>query len=193
MYPHVTARLREEILAQVGPTDAPTYEDIKPMKYLRAVINGNRETIKATTWHSPNPGEKPIYIPAGVKFDISYFLLPCAEKHASLQSSLLTNEFDPERFINERAQRYLVANPFQFLPFNAGPRICLGQQISFVIIRLLQNFSTLSLVPDVAPPYGRVPADWRGKPGKKGIEQFRPRSHLTLYTWGGLWVKMKEV
>ena len=37
--------------------------------------------------------------------------------------------FDPERFIDERVQKYLVPNPFIFLPFNAGPRICLGQQV----------------------------------------------------------------
>ena len=37
--------------------------------------------------------------------------------------------FDPDRFLDERVQRYLVPNPFIFLPFNAGPRICLGQQV----------------------------------------------------------------
>ena len=37
--------------------------------------------------------------------------------------------FDPERFIDERVWKYLVLNPFIFLPFNAGPRICLGQQV----------------------------------------------------------------
>lgn len=38
-------------------------------------------------------------------------------------------EFDPDRFIDERLQKYLVPNPFIFLPFNGGPRICLGQQV----------------------------------------------------------------
>ena len=38
-------------------------------------------------------------------------------------------KFDPDRFIDERVQKYLVPNPFIFLPFNAGPRICLGQQV----------------------------------------------------------------
>jgi hypothetical protein len=37
-------------------------------------------------------------------------------------------EFDPERWIDERKQRY-IDNPFIFVPFNAGPRICLGQQV----------------------------------------------------------------
>lgn len=38
-------------------------------------------------------------------------------------------EFDPDRFLDERLHKYLIPNPFIFLPFNAGPRICLGQQV----------------------------------------------------------------
>ena len=38
--------------------------------------------------------------------------------------------FDPDRFLDDRLQKYLLPNPFIFLPFNAGPRICLGQQVS---------------------------------------------------------------
>ena len=40
-------------------------------------------------------------------------------------------EFNPDRFLDARVQRYLIKNPFMFLPFNAGPRICLGQQVCF--------------------------------------------------------------
>ena len=39
-YPSVLRRLREEILAKVGPTNRPTYDDLRDMKYLRAVLNG---------------------------------------------------------------------------------------------------------------------------------------------------------
>ena len=38
-------------------------------------------------------------------------------------------EFDPDRFLDERLHKYLTPNPFIFVPFNAGPRICLGQQV----------------------------------------------------------------
>lgn len=40
MHPEVLSRLREEILEKVGPTRRPSYDDIREMKYLRAVLNG---------------------------------------------------------------------------------------------------------------------------------------------------------
>ena len=43
-------------------------------------------------------------------------------------------EFDPDRFLDERLKKYLTHNPFIFLPFNAGPRICLGQQVTFYLL-----------------------------------------------------------
>jgi cytochrome P450 len=39
MHPEVLARLREEIIGTVGSTRAPTYDDVRGMKYLRAVLN----------------------------------------------------------------------------------------------------------------------------------------------------------
>ena len=38
--PHVLRRLREEILSVLGSEQAPTFEHVREMKYLRAVING---------------------------------------------------------------------------------------------------------------------------------------------------------
>jgi len=107
------------------------------------------------------------------------------------------NEFDPDRFLDGRVAKYLAPNPFIFLPFNAGPRICLGQQfayneMSFFLIRLVQNFSAMELVPGAQPPGSLPPKEWAGAPGRKGIERFRPAMHLTLYVKGGLWLNMTE-
>ncbi|KZP20536.1 cytochrome P450 [Athelia psychrophila] len=202
--PTVLARLREEVLTKVGPSARPTYADIKDMKYLRAVVNETlrlfppvpfnvRGTVRETMWPSTNPTEKPFYIPAKSSCLYSVFAM---HRRTDLWGSDAL-EFDPDRFLDERVQ-YFTANPFIFLPFNAGPRICLGQQfayneMSFMIIRLLQNFSSISLDPSAQPPETLPPVSWARQWGRKGIEQFRPKSHLTMYSYGGLWVTMKQV
>ena len=40
LHPEVLQRLRDEVLEVVGPTERPTYENVREMKYLRAVLNG---------------------------------------------------------------------------------------------------------------------------------------------------------
>jgi cytochrome P450 len=205
MYPKVTARLREEILDQVGPTRRPDYDDIREMKYLRAVINETlrlypvvpfnvRDSVGPAIWPSPDPNEKPIYIPEGSRVPYSVFLM---HRRTDLWGPD-AQEFDPDRFIDERLQKYLVKNSFIFLPFNAGPRICLGQQfayneMSFMLIRLLQNFSSISLDQTAQPRDTLPPKAWANESGRKGIEKFWPKSHLTAYANGGMWMKMQEV
>jgi hypothetical protein len=39
-HPDIERRLREEIFAKVGPTESPTYEQIREMKFMRAFLNG---------------------------------------------------------------------------------------------------------------------------------------------------------
>ncbi len=48
-YPDVHTRLRDEIISKIGPNRRPDYDDIRDMKYLRAVING--ELASHTTWY----------------------------------------------------------------------------------------------------------------------------------------------
>ncbi|EGO03065.1 hypothetical protein SERLA73DRAFT_158706 [Serpula lacrymans var. lacrymans S7.3] len=204
MHPHVLTRLREEVLAKIGPSRRPTYDDIRDMKYIRAVLNETlrlfpavpanvRESINDTTLSSPNPGEKPLFIPA--KTTVAYSVL-LMHRRPDLWGPD-ADEFDPDRFLDDRLRKYLIPNPFIFLPFNAGPRICLGQQfayneMSFMLIRLLQNFSSITLDLDAQSPECRPPAEWATAGGRKGIEKFRPKATLTLYSVGGMWVKMEE-
>ncbi|KAJ7289341.1 cytochrome P450 monooxygenase pc-1 [Mycena rebaudengoi] len=204
MYPAVCNKLREEVLAHVGPSRRPTYDDIRDMKYMRAVINESmrlypsvpfniRDSINATTWPSPEPGEKPLYIPAGTKVPYSVLLM---HRRTDLWGPD-AEEFSPERFLDERLKKYLLKDAFQFLPFNAGPRICLGQQfayneMSFMLIRLLQSFSSFALDESAFAPEALPPAEWAGAPGRKGIDRFRPKIHVTMYTTDGMWLRMKE-
>ncbi|KAF8883906.1 CYP63 cytochrome P450 monooxygenase-like protein [Gymnopilus junonius] len=173
IYPEVLSRLREEIISKVGHTRRPDYDDIREMKYLRAVINetlrlypivpfNTRESVNATTWVSDTPDEKPYYIPAGTKWDLVFCVYDAQTQRLWGPDA---EEFDPDRFLDDRLKKYLSKNPFIFLPFNAGPRICLGQQfayneMSFMIIRLLQSFSSMELDLAAAPPEAMPPKEW---------------------------------
>ncbi|KAJ6525954.1 cytochrome P450 monooxygenase pc-3 [Mycena capillaripes] len=184
MYPAVFTRLRAEILERVGCERRPTYDDIRDMKYLRAVINGTplniRESVHATIWPSADPTQPPLYIPAGTKVSYSVFLM---QRRTDLWGPT-AEDFDPDRFLDDRLRTYVLTNPFCFLPFNAGPRVCLGQQfayneISFMLIRLLQNFASTELDIDALPLNARAPPEWRTGHGRMAVEQLRPRLHLS--------------
>ncbi|KAJ7758386.1 cytochrome P450 [Mycena metata] len=205
-HPEVLSKLRSEIFEHVGEKGRPTAEDIKGMKYLRAVLNevlrlyppiplNFRTSIKGVVWPALKPGDKPIYIPPGTM--IPYGPIAMHRRKDLWGPDALA--FDPERFIDERLHKYLVPNPFIFLPFNGGPRICLGQQFayqeaSFILIRLLQSFSRVSLAPSAQPPDSRVPEDWKTQDpsGWKRREKVRPKSSLAMFVMGGLWVTMEE-
>ncbi|KAH9936562.1 cytochrome P450 [Fomitopsis serialis] len=182
VHPHVLVRLREEILSRVGPSRYPDFEDMREMKYTRAVINETmrlfpavpvniRSNVRATTLPSNVPGGKPYYVPANS--EVAYFVV--AMQRSKDVWGPDADEFDPSRFLDERLQKYVLSNPFNFVPFNAGPRICLGQQLAL----------------DAQPAEAKPPVKWASGSGK-AIEKLIPKSALTLYVKGGLWMRFEE-
>ncbi|KZT09730.1 cytochrome P450 monooxygenase pc-3 [Laetiporus sulphureus 93-53] len=204
IYPAALKRLRSEILEKVGSRRKPTYADVKEMKFLRAFINETLRLYPAVPFNirlsvnegllpNPDPNGKPYYVPPRTPVSYSVFAMHRRTEYWGPDAQ----EFDPDRFLDERVTKYLTPNPFIFLPFNAGPRICLGQQfayneMSFFLIKLLQRFSVMELVPEAAPQDSLPPREWAGLPGRKGVEKVWPKTHLTLYANGGLWVRMTE-
>ncbi|TRM60069.1 cytochrome P450 [Schizophyllum amplum] len=197
-HPDILAKLREEILDKIGPTRRPTYEDIRDMKYLRAFLNevlrlypivqANKDTL--LSYKGAN--KPPVFVPNG-----SFVMYSVYQIHR--RTDLWgpdAGTFDPDRFIDERLGKYLTRNPYIFLPFNAGPRICLGQQfayneMSFFLIRLLQNFSGFSLAEDVQPADTITSFPTSDAPGAE-MEKRVFAAHLTMYFKDSLWVRMTE-
>jgi len=218
-HPNIERRLRQEIYEKVGPTGTPNYENMRDLRYTKAFLNGlylhsfleiylmvyfpevlrlypsvpadARTSNKAVVFPAKGPSQKPIYIPANT--NCVYTVINMHRRTDLWGPDALT--FDPDRFLDERLHKYLIPNPYIFCPFNAGPRICLGQQFAyheatFYLVRLLQQFTefTLDQTNNMKPP-----ADWAGCDGLKGRDKVVPGAHLTMYVKGGLWVKMKEV
>ncbi|KAK0481275.1 cytochrome P450 [Armillaria novae-zelandiae] len=201
-HPEMATRLRSEILEKVG-TKTPTYEDVRDMKYLRAFLNetlrlypsvplNGRLSKVATTL--PEKGRTPFYVPSDTRVTYSVFLM---HRRTDLWGPDAL-EFDPDRFLDSRLHKYLTPNPFIFVPFNAGPRICLGQQFayneaSYYLIRLLQTFSSFGLATDAQPAEGIPPKSWTKAPGTtKGRDKIMFGLHLTMYAKAGMWVRMEE-
>ncbi|KAH7332564.1 cytochrome P450 monooxygenase pc-3 [Rhizoctonia solani] len=196
-HPNVLNKLRAEVLEHVGPDAAPAYDQVKGMKYLRATLN---ETLRlfpsvpinerATLANCSIPTSSGrLYIPAGTQTIYSPLLM---QRRKDLWGPDAW-EFDPERWLDSRNEAF-VKDPMRFVPFNAGPRICLGQQFayneaSFVLVRILQKFPRLELAMDAAPKGSVPPAEWRGQDGRKGFERVWVKNAVTLYSKGGMWVR----
>ncbi|KAF8962912.1 cytochrome P450 monooxygenase CYP63 [Flammula alnicola] len=207
----VAERLRAEVLEHCGPTAPPTFEHFRHMKYMRAVINETlrlfppvplnlRETrsapcvlpISDRTFSDPSE-QQPLYMPA----QTTIVYLPLLTQRNPALWGEDADEFDPDRWIDPDRIAKFVANPTMFTPFSAGPRICLGQnyaynEMSYFLVRLLQQFDRFTLASEFQPEGSLPPAEWKHRKGRQSFERIWPSAALTLYVKGGLWVRFHK-
>ncbi|KAK7059984.1 cytochrome P450 monooxygenase pc-3 [Favolaschia claudopus] len=191
--PSIVARLRHEISESLG-TQVPTVKDLRALKYLHAVLCESlrlwppipinfRTSTQDVLWAPVSPDPRPFHIPAGTECAFSVFLM---QRRTDLWGPDAA-DYDPDRFLDERYHKYLVPNPYIFLPFIAGPRMCMGSQVAydeaaFFLVRLFQTFSEIALDSDATPPDFMPP--WNDR------EKVWLDSHLSLHFKGGVWVRM---
>nr|QYA71973.1 cytochrome P450 [Anoplophora glabripennis] len=135
MHPEIQDRLREEILTVLSKHDGKiTYDSLNEMKYMSQVID---ETLRL---YSPAqalerrcledykiPGEDIILEKGtrvmlsvkGIHYDEDYWPNP--------------KQFDPDRFSDENRKNM---NPFTFLAFGQGPRICVGDRFGRMQVKV---------------------------------------------------------
>ncbi|KAF4632102.1 hypothetical protein G7Y89_g6032 [Cudoniella acicularis] len=146
--PDVVDKLHEEI-SKLG-YGRPSFEDLKGMKYLQWCLNealrlfpivpvNSRIAVRDTilpTGGGPD-GKSPVFVKAGQSVLYQVYVM---QRRRDLYGED-ANEFKPERWESLRPS-------WQYLPFNGGPRICIGQQFalieaSYAVVRLLQTFRTI--------------------------------------------------
>ena len=75
----------------------------------------------------------------------------------------------------------LVYTP-SFLPLLTEYRFQFAyNEMSFMLIRLLQQFDTISLAPDAQASDTLPPPSWGEAGGRKATEKIFPKMHLTMY------------
>lgn len=157
-HPHVLAKLRTEIESVVeleSNAPQPTRDDLRKMPYLAIVLKevlrlypsvpvNSRAAIRTTTLPVGGgpTGESPILVRKGEA--VGYCVYAMHRRKDLYGEDALV--FRPERWEDDKLKNI----GYGYLPFNGGPRICLGQEFAmleagYTIVRMLQRFPVMHL------------------------------------------------
>ncbi|MCJ1396047.1 hypothetical protein MMC18_008934 [Xylographa bjoerkii] len=165
--PDIYAHIREEVDAL--DSDSVTFETLKDMKYLRAVMNESLRLYPLVPLNGRQAIVDTVLPMGGGKDGLSPCLIPKGQTvvwslYAMHRRTDLFGEdaniFRPERWLDDGEKKGLRVG-WNYLPFNGGPRVCIGQQLAltetaYMTVRLMQEFSMLE---------SRDPEPWREKMG----------------------------
>jgi cytochrome P450 len=166
-HPQVAARVRQEALEVLGGR-APGFEDLPQLVYTGQVID-EAMRVYPPVWIVERQALAadqlgPWHVPPGTIVAVSPWVM---HRHPGLWPDPL--RFDPERFAPERAE----GRPkHAFLPFGAGPRICIGNHFALmeakiILATIIQRYTVEVLRPEHVALDPRVtlrPKD--GMPGR---------------------------
>ena len=156
-HPQVVAKLRKEILESIGSDKQPNFDDLKNCSYLQKTISETLRLYPAVPYNVrlalkdtslPHGGGSDGKQPVGIMKDtpIAYSVMHL--QHNPQNYPPVSPEFpDIDTFCPERWNHW-TPKPWTYIPFNGGPRICIGQQFAltemgYTIVRMLQRFESI--------------------------------------------------
>ncbi|KAM4614570.1 cytochrome P450 2J6-like isoform 1-T4 [Discoglossus pictus] len=159
-YPEIQEKCRQEIDRVRGDRDHLDYEDRTSMPYTQAVLQEVQRftsVVPLGVAHSPIKDVQlnGFTIPKG-----TFIITDLSSVHSDETHWKYPHEFNPENFLSEDGELKKVE---AFLPFSAGPRSCLGENLARMEIFLF--FTTLlthfefhwpypTSSPDLTPIFG---------------------------------------
>uniref|UniRef100_A0A1I7Y8N1 Cytochrome P450 n=1 Tax=Steinernema glaseri TaxID=37863 RepID=A0A1I7Y8N1_9BILA len=126
-HPEIQKKVHEELDEHFGDSDREvTTEDLKKLKYLERCIK------EAMRLFPPVPAVTRLLqddfaideklIPKGANLVICPFVI-----HRNNELYKNSGTFDPDNFLPERVS---IRHPYDYIPFSAGPRNCIGQKFA---------------------------------------------------------------
>ncbi|XP_061450001.1 cytochrome P450 2J2-like isoform X2 [Rhineura floridana] len=159
-FPDIQENCQSEMDMVLGNGACLKYEDQEKLPYTNAVIH---EIQRFSSVPALGIGHAPIKdtqlsgytISKGTTVIINFASILCDKSQWKYPS-----EFNPSNFLNEQGE---FMKPEAFLPFSAGPRVCLGENMArmelfLFLATILRSFQLSwpdeSKAPDLTPQYG---------------------------------------
>ncbi|KAH1662632.1 hypothetical protein KXX46_006230 [Aspergillus fumigatus] len=148
--PEIWEKLRAEVACLQGRT--PTYDELRSLRYVQCCVNeslrlhpvvprNERQAVRDTVLPlgGGSDGLSPVFVPKGTIVSYNVYVM---HRRPGLYGPD-AEEFRPERWEDGKLQPR-----WGYLPFNGGPRICIGQryaltEVSYVLVRMAQEFRVL--------------------------------------------------
>ena len=179
--PEACTAARAEVLALLGETREPTYEDTTALPYTSAVIYEALRLFPPATLvvrtatcdvvlETRSTGahwKKPLAVRRGTTI-----MVPIATMHRDPELWPDPHEFRPERFLQGIGPA--LRHPLAFLPFSAGPRNCIGQQFAMLEARVVLAILLQRLEWELDPTYQHSPEQ---------TITLRPRYGMPMRVW----------
>ncbi|NJK91025.1 MAG: cytochrome P450 [Blastochloris sp.] len=155
-HPEVESRLHEELDVVLGDRK-PEFGDYPRLPYTKAVVEETLRLYPPVHVFSREAVEEDCLrgnaIPKGSFVIISSWLLHRHQKYWKNPE-----EFKPERFLPENVDGQL---PYAYIPFGAGPRICLGKHLGLmesvlILATLARRFEFRQVEAGELKPVGRM-------------------------------------
>ncbi|XP_014772532.1 cytochrome P450 3A8 [Octopus bimaculoides] len=170
--PEIQQKVYDEVMDVIGDK-VPTFEDLNKLSYLDMCISEilrlyppsfrlqryAKETVKIKDW----------IIPKNIPVDISIYSLQHDPEYWPEP-----DKFIPERFAPEAKDKL---NPYTFLPFGFGPRMCIGQKMARIEFKLAIS-TIIRKYKFVKSPETEVPLKIGGQ--------------IFLFAENGIWLKAEK-
>uniref|UniRef100_A0A3Q1DBX2 Cytochrome P450, family 2, subfamily X, polypeptide 9 n=1 Tax=Amphiprion ocellaris TaxID=80972 RepID=A0A3Q1DBX2_AMPOC len=153
-------RCHQEIDKVLGGKDQASFDDRNDMPYVQAVIHESQRianTVPLSVFHTTTKDTELMgySIPKG-----TMIIQNLTSLHNEEGQWKYPHEFNPENFLNDQGE---FVKPEAFMPFSAGPRMCLGEglarmELFLIMVTLLRKFKFIwpedAGEPDFTPVYG---------------------------------------
>ncbi|GFN17139.1 hypothetical protein AtubIFM55763_002968 [Aspergillus tubingensis] len=148
--PAIWAKLRAEV--ETLQNRPPTYEELRGLKYVQCCVNESLR-LHPVVPRNEREAEKDTVLPVGGGKDglspvfVSKGTIVAYNVYAMHRRPDIYGP-DAEVFRPERWEDGKLQPRWGYLPFNGGPRICIGQryaltEVSYVLVRMVQEFRGL--------------------------------------------------